>query len=104
MPADGAKNAPRLMPIPLGVTHMRIRSTLAVILVLTIVTGCPVPFYGVFNSSLAEEITLETRSLTSSGRFEYPTRHKLVPGKKKRVSTRLAEVTAIDLSGQLLFQ
>jgi len=60
--------------------------------------------YGVFHSTLAEDITLEIRQLESSGKFEGPERYKLSAGKKQRAVCLIAEVTATDSSGRVLFQ
>jgi hypothetical protein len=81
-----------------------IGKAIASFLLLTLVTGCTPAFFGVFNSTLAEDITLEVRALTSDGKFEHRMRHKLAAGKRKRIHLPLAEVTATDSSGNMLFQ
>ncbi len=60
--------------------------------------------YGVFNSTLTEDVTLEIRQLESSGKFEGAERYKLGAGKKKRAVCLIAEVTATDSSGHVLFR
>ncbi|MCX6929716.1 MAG: hypothetical protein NT154_41860 [Verrucomicrobia bacterium] len=83
---------------------MRIRAAILATAVLTLLAGCILAHYGVFNSTLTEDVTLEIRQLQSSGKFEGPERYKLGAGKKKRAVCAIAEVTATDSSGHVLFQ
>ena len=83
---------------------MRARVAIFSTVVLALLAGCSLAHYGVFLSTLAEDVTLEIRQLTSSGKFENPERYKLSAGKKKRAGCSIAEVTATDSSGHVLFQ
>jgi hypothetical protein len=83
---------------------MRARVAMFSTVVLALLAGCSLMHYGVFHSTLAEDVTLEIRQLTSSGKFENPERYKLSAGKKKRAACSIAEVTATDSSGHVLFQ
>src|SRR5258707_1461850 len=84
---------------------MRIRVRILASLVLSfLVAGCSLVHYGIFDSTLTEDVTLEISQLTSNGKFEGRQRYKLLAGKKKRAVCLIAEVTATDSSGHMLFQ
>jgi hypothetical protein len=83
---------------------MRIRITILASLILTLIAGCSLVHYGIFISTLSEDVTLEVRQLASSRKFEDPKQYKLGAGKRKRATSAIAEVTAKDASGHVLFQ
>ena len=83
---------------------MRIWVTSLASLVLILIAGCSFVQYGIFISTLNEDVTLEVRQLESSGEFVGPEQYKLGAGKTKRAVCLIAEVTVTDSSGHVLFQ
>jgi hypothetical protein len=83
---------------------MRSRAAIFSTVVLALLAGCSLVHYGVFHSTLAEDVTLEIRQLTGNGKFENPERYKLGVGKEKRTVCLIAEVTATDSSRHVLFE
>jgi len=83
---------------------MRTRVAIFSTAVLALLAGCSLVHYGVFYSTLAEDVTLEIRQLNGNGKFENPEQYELNAGKKKRAVCLIAEVTVTDSSGSVLFQ
>jgi hypothetical protein len=84
--------------------HMRIRAAILATAILTLLAGCSLVRYGIFISTLSEDVTLEVRQLRGSGKFEGPERYKLGAGKTKRAVCLIAEMIATDSSENVLFQ
>jgi hypothetical protein len=83
---------------------MRTIDTLPFALALVLVSGCSLLHYGIFTSTLNEDITLELRQLSGSGTFNNPDSYKLAKGRTQRAVCQIAEVTALDASGRVLFR
>ena len=83
---------------------MRPKASIVFACVLLIAAGGCIPLnYGVFLSTLDEDVTLEVRNLQADG-FGSARRFKISRRGEKKIDYCIPEVTALDRSGHVLFR
>ena len=80
------------------------RVIMALVASVALLVGCTRVHYGIFLNTLDQDFALEVRQLQSDGQFHNPENYKLPAGGKIRAVCLIAEVTARDSSGRVLFQ
>jgi hypothetical protein len=83
---------------------MGLRAPILLFATVAALAGCSRIHYGIFISTVGQDVTLEVRQLESDGQFHGPERYTLRGGKSTRAVCLIAELTAKDSNGRVLFQ